>query len=84
MVDDCEYCIVCSILQELVNEVHHYFFEWVCPWSWCNAVHQGVYVVHQVFVLLAGGTSLDIAFYPLIHVQPPVLPLCGLGGFVPA
>ena len=41
-------------------------------------------MVHQVFVLLAGGTSLDVTFYPLIHVQPPVLPLRGLGGFISA
>ena len=84
MVDDCEYCIVCSILWELGDEVHRYFFEWVCLWSWCNAVHWGVHIVHQVFVLLAGGASLDVAFYPLIHAWPPVFLLHGLGGLVSA
>ena len=82
MVDDREYCVVCSIPWELGDEVHCYFFEWVCPWSWCDAIHGCAYVVRQVFILLAGGASFDIVFYPLVHVGPPVLSLRRLGGFV--
>ena len=39
-------------------------------------------VVHQVFVLLAGGASFDVVFYPLVHVQPPIFLFRGLGSFV--
>ena len=82
MVDDCEYCVVCSILWKLGDKIHRYFFKWVRSWPWRDAVHGCVYVVCQVFVLLTGGASFDVAFYPLIHVGPPVFSLRRLGGFV--
>ena len=82
VVDDCEYCIIHSVLWELGDEIHRYFFEWVRSWSWCDAVDGCPCVVRQVLVLLAGSASFDVVFYPLVHAGPPVLSLRRLGGFV--
>ena len=82
MVDNREYCVIRSIPRELGDEIHCYFFEWVRSWPWCDVVHGCACVVRQVFVLLAGGASFDVVFYPLVHAGPPVLSLRRLGGFI--
>ena len=82
VIDYGEYGIIWSVLWELRDEVHRYFFEWVCLRVRGDAVHRGVYSVRQIFVLLAGGASLDVVFDPSIHARPPVLPLRGLYGLI--
>ena len=82
MVDYREYGVVWTILWELCDEVHRYFFKWVCLGVGSDAIRRGVYSVRQVFVLLTGGAPFDVVFDPLVHAEPLVLSFCSSYGLV--